>query len=70
MSMTFGYGSGGGVDEYGVQVLERARQGPGEPQWCGPGPEGEPAGYKVLLSDVPDTEEWSLSQVRLAMYRE
>ena len=61
---SFGFGSGGGQEPYGTQGLQAVRGKIGEPVWITPRVPGEPAGWKIVIGDVPgDEARWSLAEV-------
>ena len=64
-SYAFGYGSGGGTEQWGQQwhPSERLRQGVGVAQWVSETGPDAVSGYKILLGDIPQTEDWSLQAV-------
>ena len=64
----FGYGSGVGTEAWGQQwhLSEKRRQGQGVPQWVSTSAAGGSAGYKILLGDATQTEDWSARAVIFA----
>ena len=64
-SYAFGYGSGGGTEQWGQQwhPSEQRRQGVGIAEWVSDyGPDAV-SGYKILLGDMPQTEDWTVRSV-------